>query len=314
MSERDVIQKCIDESQVGSSRVLSSKSLINLANETMNNMPIEQAINYLQNNVNKLVTDGDHIVQVNPYLAGKKLSQTQPYIDEFRQKYGPQIPTIKEIVDMMIAKGDSPCKGIAFNSIKYPWFDPETFSVTEKENFIDFKTVGDRNFIIGSGVSLSRVEKSVSNTQTMLRKLRIRMIFLFIILWGLITFIYYRMYRENLFVFGITGFIGMVVVYIQILRPFPVSDEANIYDSLNITLRAITITLGSMAFLISRIRTDNKDIITLLLSGFIVSIIGIIITPRKENINKLHEVNDILRVIIATSVTCLLTAIVIAFL
>jgi len=337
----DTLTDCIEISEVNNTRVLSVQSMINFGIETLNKTSIDKGLKELQDKtVNQKITtqegnyliifeelsNNEYVTRVNPYdgLYNKDIDDTQEYIDELREKYGKDIPDIRTIINK-IKENEylDKCQGVAFDSITYNWFDPQTLQPTLKKLYYTTENIGNRKFIIGAGISVSRIEETIFKNQLQLRSIRLRMILLFIVCWGLIGVLHYYMFKKFTLVFIITGMIGIFVVYIQILRPFATKDEPDIYDSLNSTLKALVVTSASLIVLISRIKLSQQkekpikyfdNVLYLVFVCYIISVCSFLINPRKQNIIKLHQINDILRVIIALSVTSLITALIITFL
>jgi len=333
----DGLLECIKLSDVNNTRILSVQSMINLAVETLQTVGPDKGIKILQDATasNKITTEefnyliifedlGDekYFINVNPYdgLYNKNIDDTNEYIKQLRVKYGNNIPDIRQIINSIKNNDRLNCEEITFNSVTYDWFDPQTLKPTIKKLYYTFKEIDGRKFIVAAGISLSRREETIVKNALKLRNIRMKMIIIFIISWVLISSIHYYIFRDFLLLFIITGIIGIFVVYIQILRPFPSKEEPEIYDSLNSTLRAIIITSAALIILLSRLKNVEKErkelslnnynsVLFILFISYITSMLVLLINPRKQNIIKLHEINDILRVLIAISLSCLITAV-----
>jgi hypothetical protein len=335
----DTLVKCIKSSEVNNTRILSVQSMINLAVETLEMVGIDEGIRILQENTisNKITTkefnyliifedlgNDKYFINLNPYngLYNKNIDDTHEYIKELRLKYGDNIPDIREIINS-IKNNDTNkfnCEGISFNNVTYHWFDPQTLRPTIKKLYYTFKEIDGRKFIIGAGISLSRTEETLVINALRLKNIRMKMITIFIVVWIILSSIHYYIFRDFLFLFIITGIIGIFVLYIQILRPFASKEEPEIYDTLNNTLKAIIITSAGLIILLSRLKSSKNEkkhfslnnynsVLFIVFISYISAMLVLLINPRKQNIIKLHEINDILRVLITISLCCLIAAV-----
>jgi len=322
-------------------KLLNAVFSVDLASKIIAALPFDEAITELRNEVKKrgiLSTREDEPLfiyevvstsrQAKPYrfqclvssisdLQDKWEEDQQAYYDEIGKWYGLHLDGTKLLTDFMKAltgsetspqsKPDSKQtiqpEGFVFQT--YQWYDYTTLKSVPKQAVLNLVEKDSKLLLIGASYVTAAVER-IEQEDSAFRLLII--IAAYLAFWAVISFLFLR--RKELPIAIGVGTVGSLLLYFQHTIAQGPRDEITYTNSLRNT--SIAIAAASLGISIFLRRSKRKAIVILVLLGFFLALFPLILSGVNFGPGSLAKVNAAIVVMLALSVSCIVTVLFIA--